>query len=73
MILEESVTIKKNTRCVFSIVVQIEGLRIKRICPSKKNSKLSKNAASPLAGEPPNRGVCLRRLRRRKMFELSLI
>jgi hypothetical protein len=29
-----------------------------------------KNAASPLAGEPQITGVCLRRLRRRKMFEL---
>ncbi|PIP17312.1 MAG: hypothetical protein COX44_00590 [Candidatus Portnoybacteria bacterium CG23_combo_of_CG06-09_8_20_14_all_37_13] len=38
--------------------------------PPKKNLKLSKNAASPLAGKPQITGACFRRLRRRKMFEL---
>ena len=42
----------------------------KKNLPPKKNLKLSKNAASPLAGEPQITRAFPRRLRRRKMFEL---
>ncbi|MBU0722360.1 hypothetical protein KKA93_02810 [Patescibacteria group bacterium] len=44
---------------------------MKKNLPPKKNLKLSKNTASPLAaGEPQIMGAFFRHRRRRKMFEL---